>query len=85
TVLSANLGAGYDAINEDGSITSTYAGASSAAFSTPGLDMEPWLARAGLGLNHTLENGTEVSLRYDAEARSDFTNQGASIKARWAF
>jgi uncharacterized protein with beta-barrel porin domain len=84
-VLSANLGAGYDVIDEDSSITSTYAGAPGAAFKTPGMDMEPWLARAGLGLTHTLANGTEVGLRYDAEARSDFTNQGASIKARWAF
>lgn len=85
TVLSANLGAGYDAINESASMTSIYAGAPGAAFRTEGLDLEPWLARAGLGLSHTLDNGTEVSLRYDAEARSGFTNQGAQIKARWAF
>lgn len=85
TLLSANLGAGYDVIDEDGTITSTYAGAPGAAFRTQGLDLEPWLARAGLGLTHTLSGGTEVSLRYDAEARSDFTNQGASVKARWAF
>lgn len=85
TVVSANLGAGYDVIDEDSSITSTYAGASGAAFKTPGLNLEPWLARAGLGLSHTLASGTEVSLRYDAETRSDFTNQGASLKARWAF
>lgn len=85
TVLSSNLGAGYDAINESNSITSAYAGAASATFSTQGLELEPWLARAGLGLSHTLPSGTEVSLRYDAEARSDFTHQGASLKARWAF
>jgi len=85
TLLSANLGAGYDVIDENGTITSTYAGAPGAAFRTHGLDLEPWLALAGLGLTHTLSGGTEVSLRYDAEARSDFTNQGASVKARWAF
>ncbi|MGE8360856.1 autotransporter outer membrane beta-barrel domain-containing protein [Pseudomonas sp.] len=85
TILSANLGAGYDVINESASMTSIYAGAPGAAFRTEGLDLEPWLARAGLGLSHTLDNGTEVSLRYDAEARSGFTNQGAQIKARWAF
>ncbi|MBU1330479.1 MAG: autotransporter domain-containing protein [Gammaproteobacteria bacterium] len=85
TVLSANIGAGYDVIDEDSAITSTYAGAPGAAFKTPGMDMEPWLARTGLGLTHTLAGGTEVSLRYDAEVRSDFTNQGASLKARWAF
>lgn len=85
TVLSANLGAGYDLIDEKSSITSAYAGAPGATFSTPGMDMEPWLARAGLGLTHNLANGTEVNLRYDAEARSGFTNQGASLKLRWAF
>lgn len=85
TILSANLGAGYDTINEASSMTSIYAGAPGAAFRTDGLDLEPWLARAGLGLSHTLDNGTQVSLRYDAEARSGFINQGAQIKARWAF
>jgi len=85
TVLSVNLGAGYDAINESASMTSTYVGAPGAAFRTDGLELEPWLARAGLGLSHTLDSGTEVSLRYDAEARSGFTSQGAQVKARWAF
>lgn len=85
TILSVNLGGGYDAINESASMTSTYAGASGAAFRTDGLELEPWLASAGIGLSHTLDNGTEVSLRYDAEARSGFNNQGAQLKARWAF
>lgn len=85
TVLSANLGAGYDAINEQTSISSAYAGSPTGVFTTRGLDPSPWLGRAGLGLSHTLDNGTEVSLRYDAESRSDYLNQGASIKARWAF
>lgn len=66
-------------------MTSAYAGAPGAAFRTDGLGLERWLARTGFGLSHTLDNGTEVSLRYDAEARSGFTNQGAQLKARWAF
>lgn len=85
TVASVNLGAGYDVIDEDSAIVSTYTGAPGAAFKTTGMDLEPWLARAGMGLSHTLPSGTEVSLRYDAEVRSDFTNQGATLKARWAF
>lgn len=85
TVLSANLGGGYDVINERSAITSLYAGDLSAAFTTRGVDPSPWRTRAGLGLTHELANGTEVSLRYDAESRSDFLNQGASVKARWAF
>ncbi|MDD0989582.1 autotransporter outer membrane beta-barrel domain-containing protein [Pseudomonas sp. TNT2022 ID681] len=85
TVLSASLGVGYDMINETTAITSTYAGSPDAAFTTRGLDPSPWLGRVGLGVSHTLDNGTELSLRYDAESRSDFLNQGAAIKARWAF
>lgn len=38
TVLSASAGAGYDVISEQASITSTYAGAPGAAFTTQGLD-----------------------------------------------
>lgn len=85
TAVNVNLGAGYDVIDEDSAITSSYAGAPGAAFHTRGMDLEPWLARAGLGLTHTLDNGSEIGLRYDAELRSGFTNQGASVKARWAF
>lgn len=85
TVLSANLGAGYDVINERTAITSLYAGDPGAGFTSHGADPSPWRTRAGVGLTHDLANGTQVSLRYDAESRSDFLNQGASVKARWAF
>ena len=54
-------------------------------FTTYGLDAEPWSARAGVGLTHTTANGTEITLRYDAEHREAFLNQTASLKARWAF
>ena len=85
TVLSANLGAGYDLIGEKSSITSAYAGAPGATFKTPGMEMERWVARGGLGLTHALANGTEINLRYDVETRSGFLSQGASVKARWVF
>lgn len=85
TALSANLGVGYDVINESTSITSAYAGEPGAAFATRGIDPSPWVGHAGVGLTHNLATGTEVSLRYDAESRSDFLNQGASLRVRWAF
>jgi len=44
------------------------------------MGLEPWLARAGLGLSHALASG----LHYGAEASSAFTNQGASLQAHWA-
>lgn len=85
TTLTANVGVGYDVINEDASITAAFAGAPGASFVTRGIDPDPWIARAGLGLVHTLVNSTEITARYDIEAREGFTNQTASVKARWAF
>ncbi|WP_417583820.1 autotransporter domain-containing protein [Nitrincola sp.] len=84
-LLSANLGLGYDLLNEQTSITSSFAGAPGAAFTTKGMDPSPWLARGGLGLATHTAGGMEVSARYDAEYRQDFLNQTASIKLRWAF
>jgi outer membrane autotransporter protein len=80
-----NLGAGYDVINDSASITSAYAGAPTATFVTNGINPSPWLARGGLGLVGNLDNGVELSARYDIEARQRFDNQTASVKVRWAF
>jgi len=83
--LDANFGVGYDTINKRGNIVAAYAGAPGQAFVTTGIDHSPWLVRGGIGFIHTTANGTEVALRYDAEGRSDYLNQTASVRARWAF
>lgn len=85
TMLIGNLGVGYDVINDRASITAAFAGAPGASFVTYGIDPSPWIGRAGLGLVHVLKSSTEITARYDVEARQGFTNQTASIKARWAF
>jgi autotransporter family porin len=85
SIFTANLGVGYDTMNEGTSITASYAGAPGAAFTTEGLDVEPWLVRGGLGISSTMANGVELSARYDVEYRENFLNQTASVKARWAF
>jgi len=85
TRLDAYLGAGYDLINDQALITAAFAGSPGASFVTYGIDPSPWIGRAGLGLVHTLQGGMEISARYDAEARKDFSNQTASVKARWTF
>lgn len=85
TKLTANLGAGYDVINDGASITSAFAGSPTATFVTNGINPNPWLARGGLGLVGNLENGVELSARYDFEVRNGFDNQTASVKVRWAF
>lgn len=84
TTLSANLGVGYDALSEQASITASFAGAPGAAFVTNGIDPNPWIARAGLGLSANAPSGMEITARYDAEYREDYLNQTASVKLRWA-
>lgn len=83
--VDALLGVGYDTLAEQNSITASFAGAPDAAFTTDGLDPDPWILRAGVGLASTTTNGMEISARYDAEYRDDYLNQTASIKLRWGF
>lgn len=85
TELLANIGVGYDALNERSSITAAFAGAADAAFVTYGSKPSPWLARAGMGLTHKTGSGMEITGRYDAEYRTGFLNQTASVKLRWLF
>ena len=85
TNFTANLGLGYDTLNEQASITSSFAGAPSASFVTQGLKPSAWLGRGGLGIVSKATETVEISARYDIEARKDFDNQTASVKVRWAF
>jgi outer membrane autotransporter protein len=84
TKLTANLGAGYDALSSRSSITASFVGGG-AAFRTEGMEPSPWLMRGGLGVVVNNANGLEVSTSYDIEARKGFTNQTASIKFRLPF
>lgn len=83
--LNANVGVGYDALNERTSINSTYAGAPGQSFTTTGSDRSPWTVKGGIG--YTLQTGydTQISLRYDVEGRKSYVNQSASLRASWAF
>lgn len=85
TVVTANLGGGYDALNDQASITAAYAGAPGTSFATRGLEASPWLFRGGLGIVSTTRNGIEIGARYDVEQRTGFLNQTASVKVRWSF
>lgn len=83
--IDANFGVGYDTINKQGNIVAAYAGAPGQSFVTTGIEQSPWLVRGGIGYTMLASNGTEVSVRYDAEGRSDYLNHTASVKAKWAF
>ncbi|RQO35722.1 hypothetical protein DBR37_04935 [Herminiimonas sp. KBW02] len=85
TTFLVNLGAAYTAVKGNTAIIAAFAGAPQAAFATYGMEQRPWTVRGGLGLVRKTGNNTEIAVRYDAEARNGFTNQTASVKARWAF
>ncbi|HIC47591.1 MAG TPA: autotransporter domain-containing protein [Methylophaga aminisulfidivorans] len=84
TTLLANIGVGYDVINDDTSLTASYTGGGT-AFTTDGIDPSPWLARAGVGATVNLNDYTDITAQYDVEGREDFLNQTASVKLRWSF
>lgn len=85
TTLIANAGIGYDVLNQQASITATYAGAPGSSFVTYGMEQSPWIGRLGMGLVHKSSQGVEITARYDAESRTSFLNQTASVKLRWMF
>ena len=85
TTLTANIGVGYDTMSKQASVTAAFAGAPGLSFVTKGLEQDPWMVRGGFGLVHKTEGGVELTARYDLEYRTGFTNQTASVKARWAF
>jgi hypothetical protein len=82
--LSANLGLGYDVNAKQNSITASFAGGG-AAFTTSGINPSATLVRGGLGYVTNTAGGVEITARYDVEARTGYTGQTASVKARWAF
>jgi outer membrane autotransporter protein len=84
TRLEARAGIGYDVIDDDASLAASFVGGG-ASFVTPGIDRDPWVGRLGVGLEHTTDQGMQISARYDLEAREDFDNQTASVKVRWRF
>lgn len=85
TALTANLGVGYDALADEGSITSNFVGAPGAAFKTEGVEPDEWIGYAGAGLVIGDGAGIQTTLRYDAEIRDDFTNQSVSVKVNVPF
>jgi hypothetical protein len=86
TQVTGNLGVGYDVIHDDSMLTSTYAGAPGQSFNTVGQSSSPWLARGGVGVSTKIaSNGTELSVNYDGEVRTDFTNQTVSLKVKMPF
>ncbi len=83
--VTGNVGAGYNTLNNQVQITSTYAGGGS-SFATNGLAVSPWLYNAGLGLVGQIEKGYELGVRYDVQTTTTgYLNQIASAKLKINF
>lgn len=85
TRLRLNFGMGYDLINDPGTRTAAFAGAPGDSFTVTGEHPSPWLLRGGAGVVSTLRGGAEVSLNYDAQSRSDYTDHSASLRVSVPF
>jgi subtilase-type serine protease len=83
--IDAGIGVGYDTINDQGDISAAYAGTPNRSFTAAGIGRSPWILRGGVGYTYLSGRGVDVSLRYEAEGRSGYLNQVASIKAAWTF
>ncbi|MDO9238110.1 MAG: autotransporter domain-containing protein [Aquabacterium sp.] len=83
--LSASGALAYDVNHDQAVINAAYSGASSASFTTSGIAPKPLTVHAGVGAEYKTSTGTNILFAYDAEHRSGFDNQSASVKVRWAF
>ncbi len=82
--LTGKLGAGYDLMANQSSVTATFAGGGP-AFITEGLDPSSFVMQGGLGFEMLAANGLTVTARYDVDGREDYTNQVATINFRLPF
>ncbi len=83
--VTGNVGAGYNTLNNQVQITSTYSGGG-AAFATNGLQVSPWLYNAGVGIIGQIQKGYELAVRYDVQATtSGYLNQMASARLKILF
>ncbi len=80
TELNATLSLGYDVINENSTVNSSFQG-SNVIFSTEGIDASPVVYTAGLGLAKQLTQDLTLDARYDFEGRgNDFRNHAVSAR-----
>ncbi len=79
--LTANIGLGYNTLNNQAQIVASYSGGGD-SFITQGLAGSPWLYSAGIGIVGYNKDGVELRARYDLQASpTGFLNQMVSIRA----
>jgi outer membrane autotransporter protein len=81
-LLTAHIGAGYDALTDDTSVTSNFVGGG-APFTTKGNEPEKWIGRAGVGTEIVASDRIEVHVNYEYEYRDKFTDNLLTATMRW--
>lgn len=81
--ISTNVAAGYNLLNRQVLLTSSYQGGGD-AFTTYGLQLSPWLYSGGLGIGGMLDKDIELNIRYDLQTTSSgYLNQIAAAKLKF--
>jgi len=83
-VLLADLSVGYDFMARRSKLTSAFEGGGG-QFSTVGIKPDEFVYTAGLGFIYSLDNGSEITGRYDFYGREDYTDQAVSIRLSMLF
>ena len=80
--VSTNIAAGYNLLNRQVLITSSYQGGGD-PFTTYGLQLSPWLYSGGVGIGGMIHKDIELNIRYDMQTTSSsYLNQIASAKLK---
>jgi outer membrane autotransporter protein len=83
--LSVNVGAAYNALNNQVQATSAYVGGGP-SFVTNGLEVSPWLYNAGAGIGGMISKDVELNVRYNINfSPTNYTNQMVSANVKWLF
>ena len=82
--VALNLGGGYDFLTKRNAVLSSFVGGGT-AFTTLGAEPKKAFLRGGVGFTSLASTGMEMTVRYDIEARSKFTDQTLSFKLRKEF
>jgi hypothetical protein len=85
TALSANLGAGYDVIQDNIAFNASFNGDPSLAFKVNGMDPSPWTVKGGLGATVKNSDNLDFSARYDLTVKESYVDNTGSVKVRWTF
>jgi outer membrane autotransporter protein len=81
--FSTNIAAGYNLLNRQVLITSSYQGGGD-PFTTYGLQLSPWLYSGGVGIGGMIHKDIELNIRYDLQTTSSsYVNQIASAKLKF--